>query len=200
MELTLIFPCFGSDPTLSRQGDGIARIDSFRPKDLVSWTDGSVPFSFGKNGSRILSNCSLYSAEATLFLLAGPVCSCLSLEPCAILQTLRWFRQHRQVTYFSSLLLLSDPRFFLTLLFSHPSFLYFKLSGTSGWNCVFSFYFTIRQRRIWLIGRAGCATAVPCSFSLLTSRINFLFSRTGGVPSYLNYWTHRFFWYPLRNL
>ena len=29
------------------------------PYDLVLWTDGSVPFPFGKHGSGVLANCSL---------------------------------------------------------------------------------------------------------------------------------------------
>ena len=69
--------------------------------DLVLWTDGSVPFSFGKNGSGVLANCSLYSTEATLFFSAGPACSC-SAEACTILQALCWSGKQQQTCHFSS--------------------------------------------------------------------------------------------------
>ena len=61
--------------------------------------------------------------EATLFFSAGPVCSSLSAEACAIVQALCWSRQHHQVCHFSSLLLLSDSRSVVATLFSPPSFL-----------------------------------------------------------------------------
>ena len=60
---------------LSRQGVVLAHLDSLPPYDLVLWTDGSVPFPFGKGGSGVLANCSLGDSEATLNSSAGPVCS-----------------------------------------------------------------------------------------------------------------------------
>ena len=74
----------------------------FPPHDLVLWTDGSVPFPFGKGGSGVLANCSLCGAEATLSYSAGPVCSSFSAEARAILHALCWSRQHQQVCHFSS--------------------------------------------------------------------------------------------------
>ena len=50
------------------------------PHDLVLWTDGSVPFPFGKGGSGVLANCSLCGTEATLSFSAGPVCFSFSAE------------------------------------------------------------------------------------------------------------------------
>ena len=91
--------------------------------DLVLWTDGSVPFPFGKDGSGILANCSLCDIEATLFFSAGPVCSSISDEACAILHAYCWSRQHQQVCHFSSLLLLFISRSVLATLFSSSSFL-----------------------------------------------------------------------------
>ena len=44
------------------------------------WTNGSVPFPFGKDDSGILADCSLCGTEATLFFSAGPVCSSFSAE------------------------------------------------------------------------------------------------------------------------
>ena len=62
-----------------------------------------------------------------------------SAEACAILQALRWSRQHQQVCHFSSLLLLSGSRsVHATLVLPlHLSF-YLKLSGRSGRNCPLS--------------------------------------------------------------
>ena len=87
------------------------------------WTDGSVPFPFGKSSFGVLANCSLCGTEATLSFLAGPVCLSFSAEACAILHALYWSRQHQQVCHFSSLLLLSDPRSVPTTPSSPPSFL-----------------------------------------------------------------------------
>ena len=116
-----LFSC--SDPPLSRQGAALAHLDSLFSDDLVLWTDGSVPFPFGKGGSGILVNCSLCGTEATLSFSAGPVCSSFSAKACAILHALCWSRQHQQVCHFSSLLLLSDFRSVLATLSSPPSFL-----------------------------------------------------------------------------
>ena len=90
---------------------------------MVLWTDGSVPFSFGKGGSGVLANCSLCGTEATLSFSTGPVCLSFSAEACAILQALCWSRQHQQVCHFSFLLLLFDSRSVLATLSSPPSFL-----------------------------------------------------------------------------
>ena len=93
------------------------------PYDLVLWTDGSVPFRFGKNCTGVLASCSLCGIEATLSFSAGPVCSSFSAEACAIVQALCWSRQHQQVCHLSSLLLLSDSRSVLATLFYFSSFL-----------------------------------------------------------------------------
>ena len=94
--------------SLFRQGAPLAHLDSLPPHDLVLWTDGSVPFPFGKGESGVLANCSLCGTEATLSYSAGPVCLSISAEACAILHALCWSRQHQQVCHFSSLVLLSD--------------------------------------------------------------------------------------------
>ena len=88
VESTLSTPCSRSDPSLSRQDAALAHLDSLPPYDLVLWTDGSVPFPFGKGGSGVLANCSLCGTEATLSFSAGPVCSSFSAEACAILNAL----------------------------------------------------------------------------------------------------------------
>ena len=105
-------------------------LDSLLPHDLVLWTDGSVPFPFGKGGSGVLANCSLCDTEATLSFSAGPVCSSFSTEACAILHALCWSRQHQQVCHFSSLFLLSDSRSALSSIFPLISNSVADLAGT----------------------------------------------------------------------
>ena len=95
----------------------LAHLDCLPPHDLVLWTDGSVPFPFGKGGSVVLANCSLCGIEAILSFSAGPVCSSFSAEACTILHAFCWSRQHQQVCHFSSLLLLSDSRSVLSSIF-----------------------------------------------------------------------------------
>ena len=109
--------------TLIFLGAALAHIGSLPPHDLVLWTDGSVPFPFGKNGSGILANCSLCGTEDTLFFSASRVCSSFSVEACALLQGLCWSRQHQKVCHFSSLLLLHGFRSVLASLSSPTSFL-----------------------------------------------------------------------------
>ena len=123
VEFTLSSPCSRSDTLLTHQGAALAHLDSLPPHDLVPWTDGFVPFSFGKGGSGVLANCSLCGTEATLSFSAGTVCSSYSAEACAILHALCCFRQHQQVCHFSFLLLLSDSRSVLAPLPSPVSLL-----------------------------------------------------------------------------
>ena len=130
VDSTLSTPCSCSDFPLSCQGAALAHLDSLPSHDLVLWTDGSVPFRFGKGGSDILANCSLCGTEATLSFSAGPVCSSFSAEACAILHALCWSRQHQQVYHFSSLLLLSDSCSVLSSIFPLISNSVADLAGT----------------------------------------------------------------------
>ena len=115
-------------PLLSHQGAALTHLDSLLPYDLVFWTDGSVPFPFGKGGCGVLANCSVCGTEATLSFSAGPVC--FSDEACAILHALCWSRQHQQVCHFSFLLLLSDSRSVLSSIFPLISNSVADLTGT----------------------------------------------------------------------
>ena len=204
--------CFCSDPPLSRQDAALAHLDSLPPHDLVLWTDGSVPFSFGKGRSGALANCSLCGTEATLFFSADPVCLSFSAEACAILHALCWSRRHQQVCHFSSLVLLSDSRSVLTTLSSSLSFL---LSQSLWLELSFLFFCSIRLQ--WVPGhsflpgndaadelaRRGALLAPPQPHvvSLLLSLVSTLvFSWTGGALPHQNTLTHKFPQFPPRNL
>ena len=174
VESTLSSSCSRSDP-LSRQGAAFAHLDSLPPHDLVLWTDGSVLFPFGKGGFGKLANCSLCGTEATLSFSAGPVHSSF----CTLFAGLG--STNKSAT---SLLLLSDSRSVLALLFSSPSFL---LSQTLLQKLSFLSSCSIRLQ--WVPGhsflpgndaaeelsRRGALlapSAIPCSLSLLISRIH----------------------------
>ena len=51
---TLLSSCSRSDLPFSRQGAALAHLDFLPHHDLAFWTDGSVPFPFGKGGSDVL--------------------------------------------------------------------------------------------------------------------------------------------------
>ena len=178
--------CCRSDPPPSRQGAALAHLDSLPSHDLLLWTDGSVPFPFGKDGSRVPANNSRCGTEATLSCSAGPVFASFSPKTYAILHALCWSRQHHKVSHFSSLFLLSDFRSVLATLSSPPSFL---LSQTLWqiWRELSTLSRSIRLQ--WVPGhsflpgndrtdelaRRGALlapSAIPCSLSPLISRIH----------------------------
>ena len=116
--LSLSSPCSRTDPLPTRQRSALSHLDSLPAHDLTIWTDGSVPFTFGKGGSGVLATCSICDTEVTLSFSAGPVCSSFSAEARAILHALQWTRQHSQVCRLSSALFLTDSRSVLSLLSS----------------------------------------------------------------------------------
>ena len=216
VESTLSCPCTRSDPPHSRQGAALAHLDSLPPHDLVLWTDGSVPFPFGKGGSDVLANCSLCGTEAILSFSAGPVCSSFSAEACAIRHALCWSRQHHKVCHFSSLLLLqSDSRSVLATLFLLHLSGYLKLCGRSGRNCptsppVLSGYngspdTRFSQGTTQLMSLLDGERCLRPPQSLVVSLFLFLvstlvLSRTGGVRPLQSILAHRFPQFLLRNL
>ena len=212
VESTLSSPCSRSDPPLSRQGAAFPHLDSLPSHDLVLWTDGSVPFSFGKHGFGVLANCSLCGTEAPLSFSAVPVCSSFYPEACAILQDLCWsrHRKHQQVCHFSYLILC--PRHLVFSIFPFTS-IFLRISGR---NCLFSFVLSryngslgtrffqgTTQLMSWPDGKRREALLTPSVIlcGLLLFLISTLvFSRTGGVLSHQNSLTHRFPRFPTRNL
>ena len=211
---TLSTPCSRSDPPHSRQGAALSHLDSLIPHDLLLWTDGSVPFPFGRGGSGVLANCSLCGSEATLSFSAGPVCSSFSAEACAILHAFCWSWQHQQVCHFSSLLLLSDSRSVLATLSFPPSFLlsqtlwqiWQELSSLSpvlsGYNGSPDTGCSRGTTQLTSLPDRERCLRFPQSLvvSLLSLISTLVLSRTGGVLSLPNILTHRFPQFPLRNL
>ena len=118
------------------------------------WTDGSVPFPFGQDGSGVLANCSLCGTEATFFFSAGPVCLSFSAKACSILRTLCWSQKHLQVCDFSVVPCSLSP--FISRI--HPHLF-------SDWTRTFSSKFfdtqvpSISTEELVLLGHARC---VPC--------------------------------------
>ena len=180
VESTLSSPCSRSDPPHSRQGAALAHLYSLPPHDLVLWTDGSVPFPFGKGGSGVFANCSLCGTEATLSFSAGPV---FPLKPAPFCTLFAGLGSTIKSAIF---LLLSDSRSVLATLFSPPPFL---LSQTLWqiWQELSSLS-SCSIRLQWVPGhsflpgndtadelaRRGALLApseIPCSLSPLISRI-----------------------------
>ena len=215
VESTLSSPCSRSDPPHSRQGAARAHLDSLPPHDLVLWTDGSVPFPFGKGSSGVLANCSLCGTEATLSFSEGPVCSSFPLKPapfCTLFPGLgNTIKSAISLLFFSCLTLaLSSPPCPLL----HLS-CYLKLCGRSGRNCpsspsVLSGYngspdtcFSRGTTQLMSLPDGERCLRPPQSLvvSLLLSLESTLdLFRTGGVLSLQSILTHRFPQFPLRNL
>ena len=178
VESILSSPCSRFDPPHSRQGAALAHLDSLPPHNLVLWTDGSVPFPFGKGGSDVLANCSLCGTEATLSFSAGPVFPLKPAPFCTLFAGLG-------NTIKSAIFLLFSSCLTLATLSSPPPFL---LSQTLWqiWQELSTLSCSIRLQWVpghsFLLGndtagqlaRRGALlapSAIPCSLSPLTSRL-----------------------------
>ena len=105
------------------------------PYDLVLWTNGSVPFPFGKGGSDMLAGCSLFVAPRPLFPSQQAQYAQASLiKPAPLCKLFAGFGSTNKST--TSLLFFS----YLTLVFSSPPypllhlFFHLNLSGRTGRN------------------------------------------------------------------
>ena len=177
--------------------------DSLPPHDLVLWTDGFVPFAFGKGGSGVLANCSLCGTEATLFFSAeAQFAQVFPLKPapfCTLLAGLGSTNKSAISLLFSYLtLVLSSPPSLLLPLSS-----YLKLSGRNflpspvltDYNGSPDTRFSRGTTRLmsWPDGERYMCPPQPLVVSLLLSLVfTLLLSRTGGVLSHLNSLTRRF--------
>ena len=216
VESTLSSPCSRSDPPLSRQGAALAHLDSLPPHDLVLWTNGSVPFPFGKGGFGVLANCSLSVALRPLFpFRQAQFVPVFPLKPAPFCMLFAGLGN----TIKSAIFLLFFSR--LTLVLSSPPCpllhlsCYLKLCGRSGRNCLFSppvpsgyngspdTRFSRGTTQLMSLPDGERCLRPPQSLvvSLLLSLVSTLaISRTGGVLSLQSILTHRFPQFPLRNL
>ena len=127
VEFILASPNFRSDSSLSRQDAALAHLDSLPPYNLALWTDGPVPFPFGKGGSGVLANCSLalrslFPFQQAQYAEVFP----LKLAPfCTLLAGLG--STNKSAT---SLLLLSESRSVLFSIFPFTSIFVIDLAGT----------------------------------------------------------------------
>ena len=198
---------------LSRQGAALAHHNSLPPHDLVLWTDGPIPFPFGKGGPGVDANCYLCGTEATFSFSAGSVqVSLLKPAPfCTLFTDIGSTNKSATSLLFSYLtLVLFSPHYPLL----HLSF-YLKFCGRSGWNCLLSPHvllgynespdtrFSRETMRLmsWPDGERYLRPLQSLVVSLLLPLVSTLvFSRTEGVLSHRNYLTHRFLRFSPRNL
>ena len=134
-----------------------------------------------------------------------------SAEACAILHALCWSRQHQQVCYFFSLLLLSDSRSVLSSIFPFTSNSVADLAGAVFSSPLF-YQATMAPRTLvffrgttrvmsWPDGVRYLRPLQSLVVSLLLSLVSTLvLSRTGGVLSHRNSLRRRFPRFPPRNL
>ena len=175
VESSLSSPCSRSDPPLSRQGATLAHLNSLSAHDLMLWPDGSVSLPFGKDGSGVLTNCSLCGTEATLSFSAGPVCSSFLLKLAPFCTLFAGFGSTNKSAisllffYYLTLVLFSP----LCPLLHFSSYL--KLCGRSGRNCLLSssilsdyngspdtrFFLGTTRLISWPTGSATCALRNP---------------------------------------
>ena len=140
------------------------------------WTDGSVLFPFGKDGSGVLANCSLCGTEATFFFQQAQYAQVFSLKPAPFCKLFTSLGSANMSA--TSLLLLSDYHSVLSSIFS------FTL--ISGRKCFFSpvpirlqlvsghSFFPGNNSADELARRGALlvSSAIPCILSPFISRIH----------------------------
>ena len=148
------------------------------------WTDGSVPFPFGKGGSGVLANCSLRGTEATLSFSATQYAQVFPLKRAPFCTLFAGLGSTNKSAI--SLLLLSDSRSVLANL-SSPQYFLLSQNLWQIWQKLSSLSRSIRLQ--WVPGhsflpennaadklarrRALLApSAIPCSLPPLISRIH----------------------------
>ena len=203
MKLTLSSLYCHSEPN---QDAALVHLDFLPLHDLVIWTDDSVPFYFNKKGSGVSPIAYFVALRPPFPFRLVQFVQVFPLKPVPFCKLSAGFGNSNKPAILL-LLLLSDSRSILATLFSPPSFLYLKLSGTSGRSYILSspllsgyngspdIYFF--RGTTWLMSwpdgeRYSCLLQYLVVSLLLSLVSTLLFSRIGGVLSPLNSSTHRF--------
>ena len=212
-----IFPCSRSSPPFPLHAPALIPLTLAKVRLsptltlsplMILWTDGSVPFPFGKGSSGVLANCSLCGTEATLSFSAGPVFPLKPAPFCTLFAGLgNTIKSAIFLLFFSCLtLVLSSPPCPLL----HLS-CYLKLCGRSGRNCPFSpsvlsgyngspdTRFSRGTTQLMSLPDGERCLRPPQSL-VISLLLSLVLSRTGGVLSLQSILTHRFPQFPLRNL
>ena len=175
VESTLSSPWFLSDSPPSCQGAALAHLDFLPPHDLVIWTDGPVPFSFGKGGSGVSANCSLCETEATLSFLAGIVCSSFSADSMTFLLVSAAPTSLPFLFSSLTLALFSPPSFVIPQSLWHIWLDVFPFLLCYQTNWVLRHSFLTGNNAADVLARSGALpmpSTIPCSFSAFISRIH----------------------------
>ena len=209
VESTLYSPCSRSDLPLSCQGAALAHLDSLSPRNLILWTDGSVPFPFGKGGFGYLPTALSVALRPLFSFQQAQYVQVFLLKPALFCKV---FAGLGSTNKSATSPLLSDSRSVPVTLSSSPSFflpqtLWQELSFVSScsirlqWVSGHLFLQGTTRLMSWPYGERYLRPLQSLVVSFLLSLVSTLvLSRTGGVLSDLNSSTHRFPQFPPRNL